>query len=79
MFQVKLLSKSSRAIFSQRNSNFFQSNGKVKWEIARNMNTKSKWVVTIFLSVFLNENTWHVFMKFDIALKQVQSSLKLSF
>jgi hypothetical protein len=43
------------------------------------MNTKSKWVVTIFLSVFLNENTSHVFMKFDIALKQVQSSLKLSF
>jgi hypothetical protein len=32
------------------------------------MNTKSKRVVTIFLSVFLNENTWHVFMKFDIAL-----------
>ena len=68
MFQVKFLSKSSRAIFSQKNSNFFQSNRKVKWEIARNMNTKSKRVVTIFLSVFLNENTWHVFMKFDIAL-----------
>jgi hypothetical protein len=48
MFQVKYLSKSSRAIFSQENSNFFQSNGKVKWEIARNMNTKSKWVVSIF-------------------------------
>jgi hypothetical protein len=44
MFQVKFLSKSSRAIFSQKNSNFFQSNGKVKWEIKRNMNTKSKWV-----------------------------------
>jgi hypothetical protein len=42
MFQVKFLSKSSRAIFSQKNGNFFQSNGKVKWEIARNMNTKSK-------------------------------------
>jgi hypothetical protein len=43
------------------------------------MKTKSKWVVTIFLSVFLNENTWHVLMKFDIALKQVQSSLKQVF
>ena len=37
MFQVKFLSKSSRAIFSQKNSNFFQSNGKVKWEITRNV------------------------------------------